>query len=141
MNMILGPIKSIDTGRVTELASEIETKLLPYQHPDAETDAVPSFEELIEAAASLDSEMAKCRAWYQVTICDVPGDNRTFGMEFNSETMREVHWQPKSNKHPGAVSLILSPLLIKWGDYDGNDFHLGRVLAPRKVVCSESQLV
>jgi len=139
MNMILGPIKRLDTGRITKVAAEIEDELLPFQSPDADPDDCPSFEELIRDAVALDADMAKCRAWYQVSMYDFKHADEAagqgepqveaFGMEFNGQMMQDA-LHGKGQK----VSLVVSPLLLKWGDLDGKRFGNSIVLAPKGVI-------
>jgi len=146
--MILSPKKGIDQDRIAKLAEKIEVELSPFQRqPPAGPDGCFShtFEDLISDAVELDVEMAQCRAWYQVSMGEGQtkegggGEerrrSRAPGLDFDAETMENA---VDRRTTIGTVSLIVTPLLVKWGDIDGNSFDTRKVLARRQVVCWEN---
>jgi len=144
MNMVLSPVKKLNTERIAKVAREIEERLLPFQSPGFDAEACPPFADLVRDAAQLDADMAKCRAWYQISMYEFDEDDgtgktweererdgelRTFGMDFNGEAMQDV-----TNKGGQTVLLVVSPMLVKWGDIDGKNFDVSRVLALKGVI-------
>ena len=143
MNMVLAPVKKLNMERIARVAEKIEKRLLPFQAPNAEVDACPSFEDLVRDAVGLDADMAKCRAWYQISMHDFDqdeddelleekernGELNTFDMGFDGETMQDL-----MNKKGSTVLLVVSPMLVKWGDMDGKNFDSSRLLVPKGVI-------
>ncbi|KAK4442180.1 hypothetical protein QBC34DRAFT_456103 [Podospora aff. communis PSN243] len=145
MNLILSPKTGIDRDRISRLAKSIEAELVPFQGRPTGPDGCFShtFEGLVGNAVELDVDMAQCRAWYQVCMGDQEtkegrGEegrrSKVSRLEFSSEIMESaVDNRTKS----GTVSLMVTPLLVKWGDRDGNNFAARKILARRQVVCHE----
>lgn len=143
--MILSPKMSIDKDRISRVAGDIEAELAPFQGSPFEPNNSfsHSFEGLVNDAVELDVDMAQCRAWYQVCmgeqeIKEGHGEegrrSRPSGLEFSAETMENaIDRRTKS----GMVALMVTPLLVKWGDTDWNNFDARKILARRQVVCYE----
>jgi hypothetical protein len=143
MNMVLAPVTDLNTRRIAEVAQDIEDTLLPFQSPDADPEACSSFEDLVREAAILDADMAKCRAWYQISMYDLDQNEAgkapekreddsglgTFDLDFDEETMQGV-----LNRRGDSVLLVVSPMLVKWGDLDGKNFDVSKVLARKGVI-------
>lgn len=142
--MVLAPVKELNRKHITKVAREMEESLLPFQTPGVDVEACPPFEDLVFEAAQLDADMAKCRAWYEISMYDFDrddgtgrtweekerdGDLQMFHFDFDDKTMQDAMGS-KGDK----VLLVVSPMLVKWGDLDGKNFDASRVLARRAVI-------
>ncbi|KAK1752573.1 hypothetical protein QBC47DRAFT_388887 [Echria macrotheca] len=149
MNRILSPKQGTERDRFSCLAAEIQTELSPFQKDPAQPDNLFShkFERLINAAVDMDVDMAQCRSWYQVSMGNVrtrdesgqePGRPGTCsGVEFDMELMENAI--DRRTKR-GKVILFVTPLMVKWGDTDGNNFNDRKVLARQRVIVSGERL-
>jgi hypothetical protein len=138
LTMILSPSPSeLDSERLAQAARELETQLSPFESPDVDSEFYAPFTELVEAAVSLDAELAQCRALYQISMYPPrsAAENREFqsydkfGFAFDKGSMADIF------EHDGRmVILVVAPMLSKIGDSRGEKYDQERLLAPRRVI-------
>jgi hypothetical protein len=138
LTMILSPSPSeLDPNRLAQVARELETQLSPFESPGVDPEFYAPFTELVEAAVSLDAELAQCRALYKISM--YPPRNAAknqgfqsydkFGFAFDKGSMADIF------EHDGqTVILIVAPMLSKIGDSRGEKYDQERLLAPRRVI-------
>jgi hypothetical protein len=137
--MILSPSPSeLDSERLAQVAGELETLLSPFESPDVDPEFYAPFTELVEAAVSLDAELAQCRALYQISMYpprSAAGNqgfqsyDDKFGFAFDKGSMADIF-----ERDGRTVVLVVAPMLSKIGDSRGEKYDQERLLAPRRVI-------
>ncbi|KAI1386330.1 uncharacterized protein F4822DRAFT_444744 [Hypoxylon trugodes] len=129
--------------RMDDLTLELENMLRPYQNSGYDMDARPHTGEIIGGAIEIDICLRQSRAEYLVFMyhpIEAHDFSRvsevdTYGFEFNDLHMEREDGGRSTGANSPRVHLVVSPVVLKRGNAEGDRYDQQTVISKRGVLC------